>query len=576
MEEKHISTGLIKKTVKELLEIVEQADKFPKESLCIQRFFMEHRNKIFDLGKLVAVQAGMQPDSLEAIKFGKLLVFNYICSNVVSIQFLHQILSDEAFKVHVFRSQICSFVKELMEYAKKDKSDFLACMKREKKVLKQLKNSEKAAKNDPEWTKEIEDLEKRIRNISILIKDKSPNKPQEKVVPEKQPRRKSQFLESLEILTHFTCFCGFKRHRRPSKYAILRELTINMIETERVSYISVMPFLCMDRQKINIEMCSPNRVDSDMAKAVEKYIKYILVQFSKYVETDTVLLIKKANRDYKKTGCYNKERLRDIFLRISPIRKESILKAVNSITDSFFYINIIRVIYLLIHDFAQSYLHRQKEVQKKDIPTILLSENKIYHRALIQKYYKNNTSKESMSGHMVKMPAKKIHRLDVLLQESPEIFNLRNRKSFDNKFYLARAISDGIFTESGALSGYFRKYHALRVSILQSVLSILTRRIAEAVRKEIYAKGESTRDEKCLSREGTKQIHSIVKRRILSTLNILAIRFLKTKSIKPRTFIYNISPSEFEKRGLFGHYNELCMFLLLAVPIFAYSANILQ
>ncbi|KAI5156252.1 hypothetical protein NEPAR06_2149 [Nematocida parisii] len=571
MNEKQVSNELIKKTVRELLNIVSQADSIPRDGSNIQKFFIEHRKKIISLGKLVAVLSGIHPKSVEADKFGKLLVFNYICSNVVSIQFLHQILLEDTLQAHTLKTQITNFVRELTEYAEKDKKDFLACMQQERLVLNQLKSSEKAAKENPEWLKEIELLEKRINNISILIKDKKP-KPElpQKSVKTKKSKQNTEFLEILDTLTHFTCFCGFKKRKRPSKYDILREITISMLETEKISYISVMPFLCTDHQKLNIEMCSPQAMDINLIKCAKQYIQYILKTFIKYIHNDEAIrIIKEIIKEYKETKIYNRIKLANAFLMISPARQESIHKAMNSLTVSVFYINVIRVIYLLIHDFAYNRICEYKDISGVDLHKIFLRENKEYHKLLIHKYSK---SPNNVNHLPMKIPTKKMHRMTELSLEFMNIHDLKRSKVFNNKFYLVRTISDGIFSKSGVLSDYFEKYHGLRISILQSLLIILTKRITQAVKHKIHKNANNPN----MSNIESKYLTSIIRRRILSTLHIFTIRFLKTNSIKPRSFIYTIPPYEFDRRGLPLHYNELCMFFLLAMPVFAYSADVIK
>ncbi|EIJ87872.1 uncharacterized protein NEPG_02050 [Nematocida parisii ERTm1] len=172
----------------------------------------------------------------------------------------------------------------------------------------------------------------------------------------------------------------------------------------------------------------------------------------------------------------------------------------------------------------------------------------------------------------MKIPTKKMHRMTELSLEFMNIHDLKRSKVFNNKFYLVRTISDGIFSKSGVLSDYFEKYHGLRISILQSLLIILTKRITQAVKHKIHKNANNPN----MSNIESKYLTSIIRRRILSTLHIFTIRFLKTNSIKPRSFIYTIPPYEFDRRGLPLHYNELCMFFLLAMPVFAYSADVIK
>ncbi|KAH9385247.1 uncharacterized protein NEMAJ01_0143 [Nematocida major] len=552
MEKRELNTELLRKTVRELLSIMENADVLPKETFHIQKFFLEQRSKIIQLGKLVVVLSGIPENSKEALKFGRLLVSNYICSNVVSIEFLNRALTCELESEGLLKEEIIQFVSKSLAYLKKDKKDFLRTIKKEKSVLKRLKTSEKAARSNPEWKSEIETLEERIRNISLIIRNRA--------APKKEtakPPKDRGFRDLIYRLSRLKCFCSFKRKAKVSKYDVLREVTLHMLETQSICYISIIPFMCKDRQKINIEMCSPLGIEPGFIGKAKKYIKYTLQELAKSCPRDAARHVRACVAEYRKTGDFEKTKLRDALMALSPSRTSTIEKVVESPTNRIFHINIIRILYLLIHDSAFNKIQQYKKLHSVGTNTlaIFVRENRIYHRALIRRYA--STPKDAPLERVSEDGGQSLH------------FLVRS-KAFADTFYLTRTISDGIFTADGILSSYYRTYHVLRTSILASLLDILTKKVSAIVCANIDSRAR--RDRKC----SADKLHSIVKRRILSLLHVMTIRFLKTKNISPREFVSSINLDEFEKRGIPGCHKEVWMFLLLALPMFVFSASILR
>ncbi|KAI5192256.1 hypothetical protein NEMIN01_1908 [Nematocida minor] len=567
MEEKDASIELLRKTVKELLSFVEEADKMPKESFQMQKFFIDNRNRISELGRIVVTMAGMPADSLEALKFGRLFVSNYICSNIVSTQFLTRVLTDEVAK-EVLKEEIISFVKSLTVYLEKDKENLLMTIQKEKDLLQKLKDSEKAAKSDPEWTKEIEILEKRIKNISILVLDKKATESSRKRIERIKEQNNPDFIELMESLSRLKCFCSFRKNKKPSKYALLRETTLHILETEQICYISVMPFLCQENKKFNIEMCSPTGQDVEFIPTAKKYIEYIFTELMKASPENSSNTIEMCLKEYRETGTYKREHIQDVLLEHSPPRAASIQKAMESLTNTIFYINIVRCIYLVIHDFAYHSMLKYKKTEKIDLSLIFLRENKKYHNKLIRQYVSKMEKSENISEEPKEKNKKHLQNYSFLV----------DRDAISSKFHLVRAISHGIFTEENILSEYFKEYHTLRRSVLNTLLDILSRKISSQVYEEMLekkGKHKNVNQMKKESRETPKELSALVRRRILSTLQSVATRFMKTKSIKPRAFLYSIHSNEFEKRGLPRYHKEMYMFLMLALPLFAFSSSIL-
>lgn len=596
MEEKDISLKHLKESVNELLSIVEHAEIFPKESTQIRKYFIEKRDKICGLGKRIAILSGLASDSEEALRFGKLVVSNYLCSNAVSTKFLRDAFTSTNVKDKL-KEEIVHFTRALLKYLEEDRKALQKLVQKEGEILKKLKESEKAAKHNPEWTREIESLERKIKNISKIITDKKDNEKDTNnksiLQIDNDTKRKNEnqnnnlnnslnedqnnnldekskvFIELLERLSRLKCFCSFKKNKKPSKYDILKELAVHIFETEKISYISVMPYICQAERKISIEMCSPDGIDSDFIESAKKYIEYILIEI---VDNSTEVVaesIRESVKYYKKSGKYKKEHIKKIFVGIAPNRMLSIQKILLSSNDTVFYINIIRFIYLMIHDLAYDTMKSHRKTEEIDLPYIILRENRIYHKQLIKEWISSNPAQDERYTGLTNTD--KTSRISLLY---PILSNIP--LSLDT-FVLIRTISNGIFSDGNVLSEYYKEYHLLRVSVLRTILDIITKKIST----EVYAQMASTKKEATKHRQKStthppKELLSIVRRRILNTLHVLAIRFIRSKSIRLRTYISKIDTNEFVKRGLPVRHAELYMLLSLALPLFAFSSHILD
>lgn len=545
MQEENEHLCSLETAVEELLTIVKAVQNFSSEMQKIEKFLNENKKRVVTLGKIVAVHCGISPTAKEALLFGKLIMANLLFNNIKSIDFLSAAL-EQTISAEELKTKIVEFVREIDRYLTGDKKIFVKQIEKEIKVLEKIKGAVKGAKYDPEWRKEIETLENKMRSITVTLSGKKKNQQKSEKNKKLTQQEYQKIMHTLDVIADFRCFCNFRMRNIVSKYAVLREILMQFFETQTLNYLYVLPRMCGQCTKTNIEMCAPVLVFQTHISMAQIYMIEILrklTKIEKSCEEETELIIE----NMKRTGLVDRNRLGDLLSRYAPKRKPFIIQMINSQKETFFYTNIIRILYLIISDISCMLLFQCCRKMKKNCVSVLLGANYIYHRSLLQYH------------------AKKENVTNVEQLEKGTLSALIAEQYFFDGFRAVKIVTDGIFITGSLLFPYFHRYHTFRVSILHSMLDILSKKLAKNA-LERYCMQQKKNVALNTGKKLEDVFYRLVRRRLLNILRILSIRFLRSKK-GMQEFLCTIDKDEFERRGLFGHTSEVSVFISASFPL---------
>ncbi|KAI5191649.1 hypothetical protein NECID01_1560 [Nematocida sp. AWRm77] len=611
MEKKDQASIPIEDIVKELLEIAAKAEKCAREQTQaeeMENFLIGCRERVKELGQLVAVYSGIPQDSREALRLGTLVVVNFLNRHAGNLQFLTHVISGTITRDEL-RCAIIGFLHTVDAYMERDRQNMLVQIKRELAVLHALKESKKAAGDDPEWKSSIEDLEKKMRTMSIslrrssrstrlqiasfssaavqetsvLASPSSPSKSSKTLKTSKsshcpskegkasrkrflkmEQRKYKQARDLISALGTLTCFCNFQGRAVPSAFAVVRELILGVLDTNVFSYLYTLPRLCQLSSKISIDMCVPKYCEQN-TQTYQKYIIRMLQNIADITKKETSLLAELLAVFYKEREI-PRGLFQNLLLAYSPRRVGAISMAVNSRSSASFYINSIRLLYLVIHDIVVSHLTIEAANMDTSLLSLLSQINKIYHEKMLAKYLKKTKKRykkhpvPDTETHTPSQPSRPRRTSSVTLADLSKDALRRKKK------LVVRLMFESIFSSKGLLSEYFSKHHRLRTSIFQSVARVIAKRLSVS---EINAQQESS-----LPPHGTPSREALLCRTVHKKL----IRFLRKKAVvfissrmEITNFVQDIEVHELENFGLAEQFQEIRMLMLGVFPLFVFS-----
>jgi len=567
MEEKDSGAQTARESVKKLLEIARKAEKIVRERGEVQTYLIRNRDTAKRLGEIVAAYSGFEKGSKEGARLGALVAIRCFCESEGSLQFLEDAANGAVEKKELKR-KIEEFLRRSQASLEKEREEALVWAEKEKHVLKALKRSERAARSAPAWKREIEELEEKIKKMEIFLKtDGKEKKSMEEISKSRKSEQKKSakskiskaqralFLKSLESLAGLRCLCNFQKNTKVQKHALARELILSAMETPQMNFLHVLPKVCQGgAYKVSVEACAPCAVPAEYAPLVELYAIETLKAIAHVVKRgeDKVEACKSM---YQETGALLKTALEEVFLEISPLRKKAVRKTFESQDPRVFLANLVRILYLSIHDAAIGRLSSESAKIGTGVTDVLQAVNREHHRKLIRqeekKRRKEPTAEKTQTMH---------------------VRELRRPSVYKNTFIIIQLVSEGIFTETGTLSNYFRKYHRLRTLVLNAACDLLVDSIASAAFSKIHNRAEGS-----LQRMGRTppSFKNLVRIRVLGFVRIMAIRFLRT-NISAGEFADLITEEDLDRRGISGSRKDVVEFVAAAIPLFSFSVSSLR
>ncbi|OAG28797.1 hypothetical protein NEDG_00936 [Nematocida displodere] len=568
MEQKNQLSMDLETAVKKLLGIVNVMKELSTETEKMESFLIKEKEKVTALGCAVAVYSGFDADSEEAARFGKLVISNFLIKQPESIQFLIDALNQSITREEL-KNKILHFIHTLEAYLEADKQTLINSLTQELSVLSTLKNSSKAAADDQVWTDEIERLEEKMKTMIVSLQ-KPPLAQKKKHVPKKEiavitQTQKKHMVEVLKNISMFTCFCCAQKNVGVSEPELTQELLLYILEWDHLAYLPIIPRLCFDKMKISIEMCSPTLVGvGDIIQAYQYALK--MLQNLSQTTKQCVLEVREAVSYFERKESLPISLLRGIFIHFSPQRVVAISQALSSSSPTSLGINLVRLTYLVIHDYVPRYLAGECLVANVQLKEILKAVNKDNHQSLIA----------SMLPNTVPVPE------DRPAPTNPGLVTFQDLISTNvtqDMFYVVRLVSDGIFIPGSLLYPYFQERHRLRQTILVAASEVVVEKTAGlAYLKQKYPKmseEELIQQQKIIPIVVPESLRRLVRQRLFGLVRIQTQRCLK--SCKPISeFVKGISTKDFVSRGIFGHTEEVHMFITSSLPLLVFAAYSLQ
>ncbi|KAI5180190.1 hypothetical protein NEOKW01_0519 [Nematocida sp. AWRm80] len=602
MEKSEKNTIELTQALKELVKIINTAKDQKNNQKLLERYLIAQKSKLVYLGRQIATYTGIPPTSTAANQFGLYVASTIISNTSTRTEFLLDALKTKVPR-QVLKEQILRFITDFSKYLEKDKEEILDIAHKQLLVLQQLKESDKAAKDDPEWLSRIQKLENKInlltKHISPGLRNSQEKREEDKekeqrVQRSKEKRKqkqakskkdkedKEEFISVLGDIADLKCFCNFKSRKRVSKQTLLREITIHMLETSSLCYLSVFPTLCLVDTKLSINQCIPNRTDPNLIMVSELYLVHVLealVRLTGESKEESSICIS----EYRKTGSFSKDLLQKAIIAHSPDVSKAILAVMILPMNESFYIHLIKILYIVIHKCVSKRIVSLEKTLLRNLPDLLLNTSRSYNISLLRRHNAKNRKTNNQNGNLEELEGS---TRDIKIR--PIAFDdlLNKRVSYD-WYTLVNLVSSGIFNEESLLFRYFSKYHSFRHLVLNSLLRILVRKISGSVYKDILSKQNGNKTNmnnqvvsdrsRVEDRVIPEELTRIVRRRILYLLHMKTIQILKTSRILQIPEVLNeIDSNEFDKLGLPEHPSELIAFLSLALPLFIYSVYSLR
>ncbi|KAI5171590.1 hypothetical protein NEFER03_0912 [Nematocida sp. LUAm3] len=544
----HIEEATLPSAAKRLLEIIKKV----KELIAgydeqeMRRYLIEKREEVINLGKVIAISSGLPSTSEEAKVFGLFIVANSSLTEEESLLFLREAIK-KTITMGVLRMKIIEFTKKVRERMEEEKKLMFEVLNKEIAVLKEIKQSEKGAKHDPTWKKEIEQLEKKLHDMKRTLEgDHREEKKSLLSLSES-----CDFIDTLSKIANLTCFCNFQRRYSPDIKRVAREILLHVTETKEWSYLNVLPWLCGKTGKLSVSMCLPKKIFSSSFPIFRAYILSTLRKLAELhpvAEDETRVFIRQSYDNQ----FIEKNELLKVLLLYSPDIQDSIAQIKTLKREEDFYATILSILYFLISVTIKKKFDQMDSQQKKGKKVIFLLRriNIVWHKHLFKKN-------------------KNLFLSEKRKKESEKLKNILEKYSVYDGVSMA---TSGIFSSNSIIYSYFTRYYMLKSSILHTMLQILTKDLSTAANEKYKRELKPNGAEE-------ESFHLLIRRRILHFLRILSIKYLyleKKKQVSIKDFLESISEKEYEKRGLFGYRHQIDYFLLMALPLIVTCASALQ
>lgn len=580
--------------VRELLAVVAETKQILNSKQSIEKYLVEHRNRIDRLGLTVAVLSGLPIGSCAARKFGRLVVSLPLHSGTDSTPFLTGILGlarDQA------RKEIAGFVRKTSEEIRRNRMAYTMHLQKELLLLQKLKQSEKAARNDPAWLRDIQCLEDKIKKqiLSHSMAEQgrrgtrqAPVKPD---VSAMQLRRKEQhfhlpepetdplLLEPSEKEQHIKeagicnaanklqnqlllislmqvlqraallrCYCNYQQGHSVGPQDILQELALSLLESGRIRFLNILPKICTERSKISVEMCSPKVQTQKDARIVGSYVVDTLILLAEMEgkPADALEDLKKQQENGEEMDF---DTLESALVLEAASNKGSIRRVFSTQNPAIILGNAVRLIYLIINHKVSQWLHTLG--QKTELSVLLLDAGRL-------------------------MCSRPLASAKIRHKSDSGIFGDSNRHNLSSESELASAYApeentvlsvSGIFVRGSPLFPYYTQLHGLRVSLIRTAFKILTRKVAEILmHKQRFPNTDAGVLKRIHPPIVPASIASIVHRRILKFLE-RHTRACIRQNIMPYAYVEMMPDSELDKEGLRAYERETRTLLANALAL---------
>lgn len=587
MEENKYTRELVEETVKELQAIAGKAEKCANEQEKMEQFLISQKQRVKQLGQILAAYSGIPQESAAAHRLGVLIVVNFLNQNIGNLEFLAQVLNRRITKAEL-KEAIIRFVAAVDAHMKQDTANMLTQLQQEIAVLQRLKESKQAARDDPEWQREITALSQKMQAMSISLgrpparaSTRAATAPATPAAPlsapacslaespatstmaqkgkavkhqlASEPKKQKKLTDLISSLATLTCFCNFQRRHVPQMSTVVQETLLYILETNTFNYLSIIPRLCTQSYKISVEMCSPKDLSQEAAFGYQRYIVRMLQNLTDITKKDSQLLDELVSVFYQERQI-SRPLLQSLLLGYSPRRHREIVLAITSRSPALFYINVVRVLYLIIHDVVMGHLIIEAANQDMSLISLLSLLNRRHHEKLLIRYQRKSTKRASTDQPLGSAATKRSANLC-----SISFADLASKRLRRNKRLLARVIANGVFTNTGLLSGYFATYHSFRTSVLQGAAKSIAKRLATDQLQQLAA-----------TQSSLESLQASAHRQLLGFLRAQTVRFLSSK-LEIAEFLHRLALEGAAQKGFPSQAKEVQLFISVALPLFVFS-----